>query len=69
MKIARWIGYVVIGVGILRVVEYYCYGDVHNHHAIVWALHALIAGPIVVWLTFWLPKKEKEQRENSPCAF
>lgn len=64
MKTARWIGYTAIVVGVVRIVDYYYFGNAHHHHALVWALHALIVGPIVIWLTFWIPKKEKEREEQ-----
>ncbi len=58
LKVAKWIGYIATVVGILRLADYYFYGNASHNYALAWAFHALIAGPIVVWLSIRISKKE-----------
>lgn len=58
LKVAKWAGYIAIILGILRLVDYYFYGNAHHLYALAWALHALITGLLMIWLSKWISNKE-----------
>lgn len=60
LKVAKWIGYITIMIGILRLIEYCLHGNAHHQYALALSLHLLIAGPIIVWLSIWISKKENK---------
>ena len=49
-KFARGICYIGLIVGVWRLAEFYLYGDLHQGHAIAWAVHALVSAPLALWL-------------------
>ena len=51
MGIIRVFAYIGIGMGTLRFLEYFIFGDLHRGYALAWAIHALASGIILLWIT------------------
>lgn len=63
MRFARVMAYVGIAVGILRLLEFYFFGDLHRGYALAWAAHALISSVLILWLVKREVKKEQTDSE------
>jgi len=59
MKMARIFGYLGLVLGVLRLAEYYFFGDLHRGYALAWAVQALVFGVAILTLT-----KEKSQNRS-----
>lgn len=59
MKLARIFGYLGLIWGVLRLDEYYFFGDLHHGYALAWAIQALVFGIAVLFLA-----KEKPENKN-----
>lgn len=64
LKVAKWIGYIGIIVGTLRLVDYYLYGNTRFPYALVRTLHILVSSLLMVWLSTWISKKENQALNN-----
>lgn len=60
MNFVRLAGYGGIVLGLLRLLEFYFFGDLHRGYALAWALHALVSGVLIIWLT----RKERLKKES-----
>lgn len=55
---ARIFGWVGVIFGILRLLEYFFFGDLHSGYALGWAIHAFVSGILLLWLS-----EEKRQSD------
>lgn len=59
IRFVRILAHIGIFIGLLRLVEYHFFGDLHRGYALAWAIHALVSGVLILLLT----AKEAEQQK------
>lgn len=64
MKVAKWIVYIALTVGVFRLIEYYFFGDLHRGYAFAWYIHALVTAPLALWFIRREEKKIKLARKE-----
>jgi len=51
LSLIRFLAVISLVLGVFRLFDYFSFGNQHHSYALVWAIHALITGILLLWFS------------------